>query len=128
MPLYAILIHFDPSAEHDAAELAEHDRHSDDLIRAGALVAAYALTPPATARSLRADGETDGPYTESKELIAGIGIVEASDREAALALARQNPAMRHGSGVEVREVAGAYLREADTAAAATAPAADVTAG
>lgn len=128
MPLYAILIHFDPSAEHDAAELAEHDRHSDDLIRAGALVAAYALTAPETARSLRADGETDGPYTESKELIAGIGIVEAGDREAALALARQNPAMRHGSGVEVREVAGAYLREPDTAAAAPAPAADVTAG
>ncbi|MDN4597176.1 YciI family protein [Leifsonia virtsii] len=123
MPLYAIFIHFDPSAEHDAAELAEHDRHSDDLIRAGALVAAYALTPPETARSLRADGETDGPYTESKELIAGIGIVEASDREAALALARQNPAMRHGSGVEVREVAGAYLRETDTASAS-----DVTAG
>lgn len=119
MPLYAVLIHFDPAADHDAGELAEHDRHTDDLIRSGALVAAYALTPPETARSLRADGETDGPYTESKELIAGIGILEASDREAALALARENPAMRQGSGVEVREVAVSYLRE---------PAADVTAG
>ena len=111
MPLYAVFIHFDPDAEHDAAELAEHDRHSDDLIQAGALVAAFALTPPETARSLRADGETDGPYTETKELIAGIGVIEANDREAALALARQNPAMRHGSGVEVREVASFFLRE-----------------
>jgi hypothetical protein len=127
MPLYAVLIHFDPGVEHDAAELAEHDRHSDDLIRAGALVAAYALTPPSSARSLRAAGETDGPYTESKELIAGIGILEADDREAALALARQNPALRHGSGVEVREIAASYLREAGTTTGAADPSA-VTAG
>lgn len=120
MPQYVVFIHFDPNAEHDAAELAEHDRHSDDLIRSGALVAAYALTPPSEARSLRAEGELDGPYTESKELIAGIGVIEAPDREAALALARQNPAMRHGSGVEVREVASSYARGADPA--------DVTAG
>ena len=50
----------------------------------------------------------------------GLGILEASDQEAALALARRNPAVRHGSGVEVREISSSYRREA-------APA-DVTAG
>ena len=110
MPQYAILIHADPEAEHDDAELAEHEKHSDDLIRSGALVAAYALSAPETARSLRASGMTDGPYTESKEFIAGLGIVEADDLDAAIALARQNPAIRHGSGVEVREIVGAYTR------------------
>lgn len=112
MPQYAILIYSDPTAEHDAAELAEHDAHSADLIRSGALAAAYALAPRTAARSVRAEGVTDGPFTESKELIAGIGIIEAPDLDAALAIARRNPATRHGAGVEVREIESAYLREA----------------
>lgn len=110
MPQYAIFIYADPTAEHDDAELAEHEKHSEDLIQAGALSAAYALSEPAAATSIRGSGETDGPYTETKEFIAGIGIIEARDRDAALALARQNPATRHGGGVEVREIVGAYTR------------------
>ncbi|MEV8212918.1 YciI family protein [Leifsonia sp. NPDC077715] len=110
MPQYAIFIYSDPTAEHDDAELAEHEKHSDDLIAAGALTAAYALSEPAAATSIRGSGETDGPYTETKEFIAGVGIVEADDREAALVLARQNPAIRHSAGVEVREIVGAYTR------------------
>ena len=62
MPQYAILIFSDTTAEHDAAELAEHDEHADDLIRSGALTAAYALRSPAAARSIRGSGITDGPY------------------------------------------------------------------
>jgi len=116
MPHYAILIYSDTTAEHDDAELAEHDQHSADLIRAGALTAAYALGTSRAARALRAEGITDGPYTESKEIIAGIGIIEAADIDAALALALQNPAMRHGSGVEVREIVGAYARGDDVTA------------
>ena len=91
-------------------ELAEHDRHSEDLIADGSLTAAFALAPFAEAASVRGDGVTDGPYTESKEIIAGIGIVEAADREAALAIARRNPATRQGGGVEVREIVGAYIK------------------
>lgn len=113
MPQFAILIYSDATAQHDAAELAEHDDHSDDLIQSGALNAAYALTPPDTAHSIRRTGITDGPFTESKELIAGIGIIDAPDLDAALALARNNPAIRHGAGVEVRAIESAYVRDAD---------------
>ena len=60
--------------------------------------------------SIRGSGITDGPYTESKELVGGIGIIEAPDLDAAVAIARRNPATRHGSGVEVREIEGAYTR------------------
>lgn len=111
MPQYAIFIYYDTTAEHDAVELAEHDEHSADLIRSGALTAAYALTSAASARSVRATGITDGPYTESKELVGGIGIIEAPDLDAALAIARRNPATRHGSGVEVREIESVYTRD-----------------
>ena len=116
MPHYAILIYSDTTAEHDDAELAEHDEHTADLIRSRALTAAYALGAPDAAKALRSSGITDGPYTESKEIIAGIGIIEAADLDAALALARQNPAMRHSSGVEVREIVGAYARGDDVTA------------
>ena len=132
MPQYAILIYSDPTAEHDAAELAEHDRHSDDLIRTGVLTAAYALGTVDRAKAVRGSGVTDGPYTETTEIIAGIGIVEAPDLEAALALARQNPATWHGSGVEVREIEGFYTRGGGDADAVHTGAgtgiADVTAG
>jgi hypothetical protein len=109
MPQFAIIIYSDPTAEHDAAELAEHDRHSSDLMESGALDAAYALAAP-DAKAVRGDHITDGPFVESKEIIAGIGIIEAADLDAALAIARQNPAGRHGAGVEVRAVEGSYLR------------------
>lgn len=132
MPQYAILIYSDPTADHDDAELAEHDRHSDDLIRSGALTAAYALTTADRAKAVRGSGVTDGPYTETTEIIAGIGIIDAPDLEAALAIARQNPATWHGSGVEVREVEGFYTRggaDADAVHAGTGTGtADVTAG
>lgn len=109
MTQFAIIIYADDH-EGTAAELAEHDRHSDDLIGEGALSAAYALAPRDAAKAVREDGVTDGPFTESKEFIGGIGIVEADDLEAALAIARRNPATWQGAGVEVREVIGSYLR------------------
>lgn len=101
-------------------ELAEHDRHSEDLIRDGDLVAAFALAPHTQSTSIRGDGVTDGPYTESKEIVAGIGIIEAADREAALAIARRNPATWQGGGVEVREIIGAYVRPQGTVDTLTA--------
>lgn len=109
MAQFAILIYGDGGAG-KPEELAEHDRHSEDLIRDGDLVAAFALAPSTESASVRGSGTTDGPYTESKEIVAGIGIVEAADREGALAIARRNPATWQGGGVEVREVIGAYVR------------------
>ena len=115
MPQFAILIYGNGVAG-TPEELAEHDRHSEDLIADGSLTAAFALAPHTESTSVRAEGVTDGPYTESKEIIAGIGIVEAADREAALAIARRNPATWQGGGVEVREVIGAYIREGEASA------------
>ena len=114
MPQYAILIYSDATIDHDPAEPAEHDQHSAELIESGALTASYALWPGDTAKAVRGSGVTDGPYTESKEIIAGIGIIEAADLDAALALARQNPATRYGSGVEVREIFATYTRGASS--------------
>jgi hypothetical protein len=63
------------------------------LRAAGAWVFAGGLHPPSTATVLRVqDGEaliTDGPFTEGKEHVGGICIIQVSDLDAALAWGRQ---------------------------------------
>jgi hypothetical protein len=58
----------------------------DDLSESGELVDAQGLTDPARARqvSLDADGKaviTDGPYSETKELMAGYWVLECASLE-----------------------------------------------
>lgn len=98
--------HADPHAHPDRAE---NDRHADALATAGTMVAAYALQPSAQARSVRADGVTDGPFLETKEVVAGVYVIEAPDLDTAVAIAGQNPVVRQGGGVEVREIESSTL-------------------
>jgi hypothetical protein len=107
MARYAVLIYSDDSAHAlDATpeDLAESDRHGGELEASGAMLAAYALTPRDLARSVRADGVTDGPFLGTGPIVAGFYILEAEDLDAATAIARTNPVVRSGGGVEVRQV------------------------
>lgn len=108
MAQYAILIFDDPTAgDYSPEQQAASKRHAEDLLDSGAIIAAYALHPADTATSLRGDVITDGPFVDSREVVAGICVIEAPDLDAALELARRNPAVRWGrGGVEVRPVAG----------------------
>ncbi|MER5478170.1 YciI family protein [Streptomyces sp. NPDC002734] len=108
MAQYAILIYDDPTAgDYGPEQQAASKRHADDLIDSGAMITAYALHPVDTATSLRGDVVTDGPFIDSREVVAGICVIEAPDLDAALELARRNPAVQWGrGGVEVRPVAG----------------------
>ncbi|MFI6935508.1 YciI family protein [Streptomyces sp. NPDC050287] len=120
MAQYAILIyaktHVDEAEVVPGAREA-HDRHFQDMVQAGALVAAFALQPAAdTATSIRGDVITDGPFVDAKEVIAGFAIIEAPDLDAALKIARANPATQQGGGVEVRPVQGGFIAEGPAAA------------
>ena len=49
---------------------------------------------------------TDGPFAESKEMVAGYSLVEAADYDAAVALAKDSPMIAmHQGYVEIRELA-----------------------
>ncbi|HXW44967.1 MAG TPA: YciI family protein [Streptosporangiaceae bacterium] len=114
MAQYAVLIYAHDSAHApDAApaDTATCDQHSDELADSGAMVVAYALTPRDMATSIRDDTITDGPFVDSKEVVAGFYVLEAPDLDAALAIARRNPVVRDGGGVEVRPVAGVRLAQ-----------------
>ena len=107
MPQYAVLIYTDDSA-HDLAatddDLAEPNGHEEELSASGALRFAFAFTPRAQARSVRADGITDGPFVDSPQVVAGVYVIEAPNEDAALEIAGTNPAVRGSGGVEVRLV------------------------
>jgi hypothetical protein len=114
MAQYAILIYTHDSAHAPEAtpeDLETCDRHSDELIASGSQVLAYALTPRDMATSVRADAITDGPFLDSKEVVAGFYVIEAPDLDAALAIARGNPVVRDGGGVEVRPVHSSWTAQ-----------------
>jgi len=80
-------------------------RLNEELQTAGAWVFAGGLLPASSATVVRAEGAdvlvTDGPFTESKEHIGGVWIIEAADLDAALAWATK-ATRACGEPVEVR--------------------------
>jgi hypothetical protein len=85
----------------------EYGAFTQSVADAGALLAAEALQPVATATSVRVrDGRTvttDGPFAETKEGLGGLYLIEAPDLDAALAWAARCPGARYGT-VEVRPI------------------------
>jgi hypothetical protein len=81
--------------------------HADALQAKGKLVDFQQLEPTAAARSVRIRaGKTtvmDGPFAETKEILAGFNLVEAESLEAAVRMAEDIPWARYGC-IEVRPV------------------------
>jgi len=80
---------------------------TDELTREGRALGDGALPPavPATRVEIRPDRPlvTDGPFSESKEIMPGFLLIEAADRAEAIAIAQRVPHAKWGA-VEVREV------------------------
>lgn len=92
----------------------QHCLAYDAEIRAsGHCVASEALQPVATATTVRVrNGKvavTDGPFSETKEALAGFYLIEAQDLDEAIQVAAKIPPAQVGS-IEVRPVRG--IREA----------------
>jgi hypothetical protein len=79
----------------------------DGFKKHGLLVAAEALQPAKTAKTVRIrQGQVkiiDGPFAETKELLAGFYLIEAKDIDEATGIAAKIPPAREGS-IEVRPV------------------------
>jgi len=89
------------------ASMEAMGRYNDELIKAGVLLAAEGLRPSAEAARVRFQGGkpkvTDGPFTETKEIIGGFWMLEVKSREEALEWARRVPASPE-EFVELRQV------------------------
>jgi hypothetical protein len=48
----------------------------------------------------------DGPYSESKEILAGFYLIDAADIEEAVEHTKTNPHLEYGGTIEVRQIFG----------------------
>ena len=93
----------------EEALMARMGKYHEELARAGLLVDASGLKPTAHGWRVHYEGDrasvVDGPFAETKELVAGYTIIEAESRAQALEWTRRfpNPAVDGGRGeIEVR--------------------------
>ena len=105
---YMILIYEAETAqEPDQAEMQKWFDVTEEMQKAGVMVAGDALHPTATATTVRIrGGETvvsDGPFAETKEQLGGYYIVDVADLDEATAWAARMPNAGRGS-IEVRPV------------------------
>jgi hypothetical protein len=108
---YLCLIYLD---EGQLAAMAQPDldalnqRHlelNEDLLRSGHFIEAEALSPSASGTKIQVrNGRThvvDGPYAETKEIVAGFYFIEARDLNEAIQVASRFPSAPMGT-IEVR--------------------------
>ena len=79
-----------------AEEFAAMDQFNEQLVEAGVVLAADGLQPTSKGKRVAfdADGNTtvvDGPFAETKELIAGYAIWEVASMEEAVEWAKRSP-------------------------------------
>jgi hypothetical protein len=86
-------------------------RYNEDLAKAGVLLAVEGLHPSSKGARVKFLGSkrtvVDGPFTETKELIAGFWLIEVKSREEAIEWAKRCPAPFRGEAeIELRQVFG----------------------
>lgn len=95
----------------DEKMIAKMTDYHEELARAGVLLDATGLQPSSKGWRIEYDGEkrsvTDGPFTETKELVAGYTMIQVRSREEALEWTRRypNPSLDDGAAeIEVRQI------------------------
>lgn len=87
--------------------LAEMGKYNEDLAKAGVLLAGDGLHPSSRGKRVRFSGDQrtviDGPFTETKELIAGYWIWQVRSMEEAVEWLKRAP-FGGGAEVEIRPV------------------------
>jgi hypothetical protein len=90
----------------DEKLFAEMGKYNDELAKAGVLLAAEGLHPTSKGARVRFSGGkrtvTDGPFAESKELVAGFWLWQVKSKDEAIEWLKRAPF--EGTEVEIRQV------------------------
>ncbi len=82
-------------------------KFNEELVKAGVMLAAEGLRPSSKGKRIRFEGGkktiTDGPFTETKELIAGFWLWQVRSMDEAIEWLKRSP-FDGGAEVEVRPV------------------------
>jgi hypothetical protein len=85
-------------------------KFNEELVKAGVMLAGEGLQPSSKGARVKFQGSkrtvVDGPFAETKELIAGFWLIQVKSKEEAIEwVKRCPPPMRHGTGeIEIRQV------------------------
>jgi hypothetical protein len=84
-------------------------KYNEELVKAGVMLSGDGLRPTSHGARVRFEGSErtviDGPFTESKEIVAGFWIWEVGSREEAIEWLKRAP-FDGGTEIELREIAG----------------------
>ena len=93
-----------PSAEY----VAKMQKLVEDSVKAGQLLATEGCLPSALGARVRLDGTavtvTDGPFTESKEVVGGFAILEAKSKAHAIELVKEFLSVAGDGECELRQI------------------------
>jgi hypothetical protein len=90
--------------------LAEMGRYNEELAKAGVMLAGEGLHPSSRGARVRFSGSNrtviDGPFSETKELIAGFWLIQAKNKQEAIEWVKRapNPMPGQESEIEIRQV------------------------
>jgi hypothetical protein len=89
--------------------LAEMGQYNEELVRAGVLLAAEGLQPSSKGARVRFAGKErsviDGPFAETKELLAGFWLIQVKSLEEAIEWVKRCPNPLEGeTDIEIRRV------------------------
>jgi len=87
--------------------LTDMGKFNEELVKAGVMLAGEGLHPSSKGKRVRFSGDkrtvVDGPFTETKELIAGFWLWQVRSMEEALEWAKRCPSPHEGGGeLEIR--------------------------
>ena len=93
----------------DEKLLTEMGKYNEELVKAGIMLAGEGLHPSSKGARVRFSGTKrtviDGPFAETKELIAGFWLWQVKSREEAIEWVKRCPNPMPGeSGIEIRQV------------------------
>jgi hypothetical protein len=88
-------------------EFAEMEKFNDELVKAGIMLAGEGLKDSSSGVRIKFDGKKrtvrDGPFAETKELVAGFWIWQVKSKQEALEWAKRIP-FEKGEEVEIRQI------------------------
>ena len=87
--------------------LAAMGKYNEELVKAGVMLAGEGLAPSSKGVRVKFEGSkrtvTDGPFTETKELIAGFWLWQCKSKEEAVEWLKRAP-FDGGTEIELRQV------------------------
>lgn len=109
MPQYLLLLHSDPSGMQKMSP-EEMQKSLEKYMAWTTHSVLHKRLGDDVGKVIRSEGgklrTTDGPYSETKEVLGGFYTVEAPDYNKAVEIAKTHPHLEHGGTVEVRHIFG----------------------